>query len=193
MKSDLLELIGKAQKSRTERFRYHLPVFLVCLVLSVFIWSLVRLSKDYYYTLEYHLIFTQPPSNLHLRSVSDSVVNLRLRIQGYDFFSEEFIFKKYREHEVSLRYAKIRSGGEGVTGFLLTNRIGKEIVTQTSFPSDVYYMTPDTIFLEFDKVSRKNPSRTEPQRIKPVVDSSLRKSDSAAARKGRPSFPGKRS
>ena len=66
MKSDFLEFIGNARQRRSEKFRNQLYIFLVCLVLSVFIWALVRLSKDYYYSIEYSLNYTQIPGNLKL-------------------------------------------------------------------------------------------------------------------------------
>ena len=151
MKSDFLEFIGNARQRRSDKFRNQLYIFLVCLVLSIFIWALVRLSKEYYYSVEYHLIYTQVPANLRLVSATDSIINLRIKIQGFDFFSEQFIIKQYREFDVSLRNVKIRYLGEHTLGYVLTNRIGKEIISQTSFPSDVYFVSPDTLFFEFEK------------------------------------------
>ena len=71
MKSDFLEFIGNARQRRSEKLRNQLPVFIVCLVLSVLIWALVRLSKDYYYSVEYRLNWTQVPGNLKLAGYSD--------------------------------------------------------------------------------------------------------------------------
>lgn len=155
MKSDFLEFIGNARQRRTEKFRNQLYIFLICLLLSVFIWALVRLSKEYYFSVEYHLNYTQTPSNLRMVSTSDSTINLRIKIQGFEFFSEQFIIRKYREYEVSLRNVRLRYLGEHTLGYLLTNRIGKEIITQTNFPSDVYFVSPDTLFFEFEKQATK--------------------------------------
>lgn len=151
MKSIFLEFIGNARQRRTERFRNQLYIFLICLLLSIFIWALVRLSKDYYYSIEYHLNYTQVPSNLRMVATSDSTINLRIKIQGFEFFSEQFIIKQYREYEVSLRNVRLRYLGEHTLGYLLTNRIGKEIISQTNFPSEVYFVSPDTLFFEFEK------------------------------------------
>jgi hypothetical protein len=151
MKSDFLEFIGNARQRRSAKFRNQLYIFLVCLVLAIFLWALVRLSKDYYYSVEYHLVYTQVPSHLRMMSCSDSTINLRIKIQGFDFFSEQFILKQYREHEVSLRNVRLRYLGEHTMGYLLTSRIGKEIISQTNFPSEVYFVSPDTLFFEFRK------------------------------------------
>jgi hypothetical protein len=184
MKSDLLEFIGNARQRRSDKFRHQFYVFLVCLVLSIFIWALVRLSKDYYYSVEYHLKYTRVPSNLRMVSSSDSTIYLQIKIQGFDFFSEQFIIRQYREHEVSLRNVRLRYLGEHTLGYLLTNRIGKEILSQTNFPSEVYFVTPDTLFFEFEKqTSRKSSSNGSTDEVRMEFagrDTVFRRSDSMA-------------
>ncbi len=159
MKSDFIEFIGSARQRRSEKFRNQLYIFLVCLVLAIFIWALVRLSKDYYHSIEYHLVYTQVPSNLRMVACSDSTVNLRIKIQGFEFFSEQFIIKQYREYEVSLRKVRLRYLGEHTLGYMLTSRIGKEIILQTNFPSEVYFVSPDTLFFEFEKQGSRKPTQ----------------------------------
>lgn len=161
MKSDFLEFIGNARQRRSEKFRNQLSIFIVCLVLSVLIWALVRLSKDYYYAIEYRLNYTQIPGNLKLDGFSDSTLNFRIKLQGFEFFSEQFLLKQDRQFDVSLRNVRLKYSGEHILGYLLTNRLGKEIITQTNFPSDVYFVSPDTLFFEFGKKSIKRlPSHT---------------------------------
>ncbi len=182
MKSDFLEFIGNARQRRSEKFRNQLYIFIVCLVLSVFIWALVRLSKDYYYSIEYSLVYSQVPGNLRLTSSSDSTLNLKIKVQGFEFFSEQFLLKQSREYDVSLRNVRLRYNGDHVWGYLLTNRLGKEIISQANFPSDVYFVSPDTLFFEFEKDNiKKVPARTVPAYIKSPTDrrdSLLHRSDS---------------
>ncbi|MEI7499450.1 MAG: hypothetical protein WCK84_03280 [Bacteroidota bacterium] len=151
MRSDFFEFIGNARQRRSEKFRNQLSVFIVCLVLSVLIWALVRLSKDYYYSIEYRLNYNQVPGNLKLLGCSDSTLNLRIKLQGFEFFSEQFITHQDREFETSLRNVRLRYNDDHIDGYLLTNRIGKEIISQTNFPSEVYFVSPDTLFFEFEK------------------------------------------
>ncbi|MCX6266990.1 MAG: hypothetical protein NTW16_06480 [Bacteroidetes bacterium] len=181
MKSDFLEFIGNARQRRSEKFRHQLYIFLICLVLAVFIWALVRLSKDYYYSIEYHLTYTQIPANLRILSSSDSTIYLRIKIQGFEFFSEQFIIRQYREYEVSLRNVRLRYLGEHTLGYLLTNRIGKEIISQTNFPSEVYFVSPDTLFFEFGKSVRRPSPGAAADAIRMEVsgrDTILRRTDS---------------
>jgi len=186
MKSDFLEFIGNARQQRSEKFRHQFSVFLICLLLSVFIWALVRLSKDYFYSVEYHMVFTQLPGNLRMISQSDSTLNLKIKIQGFEFFSEQFIIKQYREVDVSLRNLRFKSFGEHTVGYLLTNRIGKEIISQTNFPSDVYFVSPDTLFFEFEKLPYKkvirNSDQNQPLQEHSEGDSSKFRHDSLTIR-----------
>ena len=171
MKSDFFEFIGSARQRRSDKFRNQLYIFLVCLVLSVFIWALVRLSKDYYYSIEYSLNYTQIPGSLKLTGTSDSTLNLKIKVQGFEFFSEQFIIKQDREFDVSLRNVRLRNNGDHLWGYLLTNRIGKEIISQSNFPSDVYFVSPDTLFFEFEKQSLKHiPSHAAADFIKIQID-----------------------
>ena len=155
MKSDFLEFIGNARQRRSEKFRNQFYIFLVCLVLSVFIWALVRLSKDYYYSVEYSLNYTQVPGHLRLTGRSDSTITLKIKVQGFEFFSEQFLIRQDRSFDVSLRNVRLRYSEDRISGYLLTNRIGKEIISQSSFPSDVFFVSPDTLFFEFDKQAIK--------------------------------------
>ncbi|MEI6682024.1 MAG: hypothetical protein WCO44_05325 [Bacteroidota bacterium] len=171
MKSDFLEFIGNARQRRSEKFRNQLYIFIVCLVLSVFIWALVRLSQDYYYSIEYNLHYTQVPGNLKLTSTSDSTLNLKIRVQGFEFFSEQFLIRQDREYDVSLRNVRLRYNGDHVWGYLVTNQVGKEIISQSNFPSDVYFVSPDTLFFEFEKQTiRKIPVRIAPELVKVQSD-----------------------
>ena len=163
MKSDFLEFIGNARKRRSEKFRIQLSVFLVCLVLSIFIWALVRLSKDYYFSFFYSLNYTEVPGGFRLTGASDSVLTLKIKVQGFEFFSEHFLTKQDRSFEVSLRNVHVRYTGDHVWGYLLTTRLGKEVISQSNFPGDSYFVSPDTLFFEFEKqtISRV-PSRAAP-------------------------------
>ncbi len=153
-------MIGNARQRRSDKFRNQLSVFIICLVLSAFIWALVRLSKDYYYTVEYRLEYTQVPSHLKFTGCSDTTLRLRFRIQGFEFFSEHLLAPQERTIEVSLRNMKMRYDGDRARGYMLTGSIGKEIISQTSFPTDVYFVTPDTLFFEFERLNlRRIPAR----------------------------------
>ena len=171
MQSDFIEFIGNARRRRSEKFRNQLYILLVCLVLSVFFWVLVRLSKEYYYTVHYNLIFTEVPGNLRIVAVSDTTLSVKIKVQGFDLFSEKFLVNRERDFEVSLHNVRLRYNGDEIRGYLLANRIGREIVSQSNFPSDLYFVSPDTLFFGFEKLSvRRVPSR-QAEMLKSHTDS----------------------
>lgn len=185
MKPELFELIGNARQRRPEKIRKQLYVFLVCLFISFFFWSLVRLSKDYYYSVYYHLNYTSLPANLKMSGYSDSTLHLRIRIQGFEFFSEEFLVKQRREFDVNMQNVRVIYQGETIRGYLLTNRLGREIIAQSGFPSDGYFVSPDTLFFEFIKTGIKRmPQRNQPAMVRISIDGRdtlIRRTDTAPA------------
>ena len=151
MEPEFIEFIRNARKRKVEKFRTQLSVFLICMSISIFLWILVHLSKDYFYTAEYHLNYKQLPWNLKMVSCSDTTLILTIRLQGYEFFSQQFFRRRKRECDVSLRGLKMKIGEDQVTGFLLTRGIAKNIAEQTNYPLEVYSTSPDTIYFTFDK------------------------------------------
>jgi len=151
VKPKFLEFIGEARQRKDEKFRTQLSIFIVCLVISFFLWALVRLSKEYYYTLNYHLNYTQVPWNYKLVNSSDSILTFRIRLQGFDFFSEEVLLRKRRSYDISLRNIKVKYHDGNYYGVLLTETLGREIISETNFTSELYSVKPDTIFLEFQR------------------------------------------
>ncbi|MGA2823766.1 MAG: hypothetical protein ABSE72_09610, partial [Bacteroidales bacterium] len=119
-------------------------MFLICLIISIFLWILVHLSKEYFYTAEYRLNYTQIPWNMKMVSCSDSMLILTIRLQGYEFFSEQFFRRRKRECDVSLRGMKVKIGEDQVNGYLLTRGIARNIAEQTTYPLEIFSTTPDT-------------------------------------------------
>jgi hypothetical protein len=155
LEPEFIEIIRNARKRKVDRFRKQLSVLLVCLIISIFLWILVHLSKEYFYTAEYHLNYTQVPWNMKMVSCSDSMLYLTIRLQGYEFFSEQFFRKKNREFDVSLRGVKLKMGEDQVNGYLLTRGIARIIAEQSTYPLEIFTTSPDTIFFTFEKKSIK--------------------------------------
>ena len=152
MKPDFLDLIQNARKKRVEKFRTQLTIFLICLFISMFLWLLVKLSKDYYYTIGYRLTFTQIPGNLRLIRYSDNTLILKMKVQGFDLFSERYIIPHDQIADVPLNGIKVKPDGHFLTGYLLTQMIGKDIANQTNINHEVVSTFPDTLFFNFERI-----------------------------------------
>ncbi len=162
MKSDLFEFIGQARRPRSAKFRVQISIFLICLALSFLLWLLVKLSKDYYYAVPFRIHFKEVPDPYMLKAKSDSTLVLRIKLQGFDLFSEHFLTVQERSFDLSLKHLRINPSGEVYRGFLPTAHIGREIISQSNFPNELFYVTPDTLFFVFEK---------EPEPPGPVIPS----------------------
>jgi len=151
LKSDFIDFISNARKRRGDKFRNQLSIFIICLILSAFFWSLVKLSKDYYYTADYRLNYSHIPGNYRLSNYSDSILSLKIKVQGFDFFTERFFRNSDRQYEVSLQNVRVRYKDSRIYGYMLTSPIGKDIAAQANFPSEVHFISPDTIFFQFER------------------------------------------
>ncbi len=155
MKPEFIDFIENARRPKGQRFRNQLYVFLVCLGISIFIWSLVRLSKDYIYTVNYHVRYINIPSNLRLIGTSDTIVRLNIKVQGFDFFSDQYFKRKNQLFDVSLKNVKIISRDTYLIGYLLTSHIGRDIANQSSYLLEIYSVSPDTLFFKFERKNLK--------------------------------------
>ncbi len=140
-------------------------MFIVCLFISIFIWILVRLSKDYIYTVDYHLTYTHVPDGHRLTGASDTVVKVNLKLQGFDFFSEQYFRNKRRFHEVNLRNARLKYYDNHLAAYLLSMALSREISAGNNYPMEIYSISPDTLFFSFE---RKIPKRTPLTKINPL-------------------------
>ena len=176
MKSGFIELIGKARNNRGEKFRHQLYLFAVCLLISVFIWSLVRLSREYYYTINYRIHYSSLPSNLRMTGFSDSILMVSIKLQGFDYFTEEFIHPENPRYTVSLKKIKVHSEDGLISGYLPTVDLGRDIRDRMNFQSEVCMVFPDTLYFDLERVIPKNIQRiaTRPATLMEHKNDSLR-------------------
>jgi hypothetical protein len=151
LKPDLIELIDNARKKSVGKLRTQLLIFLICLFISTFLWLLVRLSKDYYYTIGYRLRFTQVPENLRLVRSSDNTLILKMKVQGFDLFSERYIIPYDQVADIPLKGVKLKQDGRFLTGWMLTQAIGKEIFIPPNVSHELVSIFPDTLYFKFER------------------------------------------
>ena len=113
-------------------------------------------------------------------SSSDSILILTIRLQGYEFFSEQFFRRKKRECNVSLQGMKMKIGESQVNGYLLTRDIARNIAEQTTYPLEIFSTAPDTVFFTFDKRALKRMPVSRPTTLTAIhpADSVLNPPDS---------------
>jgi hypothetical protein len=154
VKPGFIDFLENARSRKSQKFRNQLYIFLICLIVSVFIWILVRLSKEYFYSVDYRLTYKNVPGGYRLFSVSDSILTFNLKAQGYEFFSERLFRTEDQHFEVNLANVKIKPAGIRYKGYLLTGTLGFEIISQTRYKNRFLEVSPDTLFFTFEH-SRK--------------------------------------
>ncbi|HSN49705.1 MAG TPA: hypothetical protein VLR52_00640 [Bacteroidales bacterium] len=151
MKSDLIEFLENARKRKVGKLKHKLSVFLICLGISLFLWFLVRLSKDYPNTIPYQLKYTDIPYGFRLTGYSDSTLYMNLRMQGYEYFSEKYFKPQSRLLQIDLHRIRTRPSEDNIRGYLLTKSLVKSIAEQTGYPTENFSVYPDTLYFTFER------------------------------------------
>jgi len=112
--------------------------------------------------------YTHVPWNMKLVSSSDSILVLTIRMQGYEFFSEQFFRHRKRDCDVTLRGLKVKYSDNEAYGYLLTKRIARTIAEQTSYPLEIISTTPDTIFFTFERKTLKRMVPVKPGNLNAI-------------------------
>ena len=152
MKPEFIELIGNARRRQGLKFRNRLSVFLVCLFISILLWMTVKLSAEYYYSIDYHIRVTGVPKNYTLVQLSDSILTVHMKLQGYDYVTDLLFESGSLSYNLDISTLKVRWKNETYQGFLLTNYLGHEITVASPFQKHLVSTTPDTLYFTFDRV-----------------------------------------
>ena len=152
LKNLMLRLVG----TRDSSFNRRLSVFLVCTVLSAFLWGMLRLSKEYEETINLPLTFRITPGKQSLLSVSDSVITIKAGLKGLRILSMRH-FETEKAYELDLRNLKLKAKGDGTYyGYLPVELASSALSDHLSIKTVGEIVNPDTLFFIFEKtVGRK--------------------------------------
>ena len=145
MKFDFNEFIDKARKPKNEKFRNQLYVFLICFGISVSLWFLINLSKEYYSSIDYPIIYTNVPNNILLTNKVDSVLYLRIKSKGFNLISIKY-FKRHKPVKINLGSLKLKKNGKTYRTRILTSKIAKKIAIQLNLSDKLISVSPDSLF-----------------------------------------------
>jgi len=130
-------------------------VFLVCLVISIFLWFLIKLSKEYELNIEIPVKLQNLPRDQILISKSDSTINVRVKDNGFDLIgtdlfgiSTPIIIDVRKLHKRSLRHGKTKA-------YILTSSFDDLLQQQFNSASSISHIKPDSIVLIFENEAHK--------------------------------------
>jgi len=118
-------------------------------------------------------------SSLRLVYFSDSVINVTIKVQGFEFFSEHFLRSRHRDVDISLKGIKVKADDDRFIGYVLTRNISSTIIAESETPLDIYSTSPDTLVFTFEKKNLKKFPTIKSSMI--TISSSKNKHDSSNA------------
>ncbi len=132
-------------------FRGNTTAKILFLLLSVFLWFLIKLSKTGYTTeFSFPVEYVNMPSDKRLNKKPIKSVKVKVRSHGYDLL--KYKLRSFRPVEVDLTNTVKYEGGRY---FWETNRGANPINSEFDEDTEVLSINPDTIFFDFNAIKSK--------------------------------------
>ena len=154
MKFRLSEWIKKIRDSGNINTREQFYVFLICLLISIFIWFLIVLSKDTYTTIDYSIVFENSPENLVLVNNPDSILSIRISSGGLELFTLKYLTRKY-PIRIDLNKLELAKEENNYTSIFSTSKISRDIIGKLSISQEYVSISPANIYFRFEILSGK--------------------------------------
>ena len=136
------------------KLRNRLSVFLICTIISVIMWGMIKLSREYQIPVRFSVVPENLPGGKVMTANPDSVISITLKAKGLELYSRIF---STRSNTVTLSLDNIRLKREGdqYTGFLRTSGMLKAIEEQLPGGFEITAVEPDTLHFVFERSVRK--------------------------------------
>lgn len=154
MKFSLSERIKKIRDPGNINTRQQLYIFLICLLISIFIWFLIVLSKESYTTIDYPIVFENSPENLVLVNQPDSILSFRVSSGGFELFTLKYLT---RQHPIMIDLNKLDLVQEGnnYSSTYSTSKISRDIIGKLNISQEYVSISPTNIYFRFEALYGK--------------------------------------
>ncbi|HKK09350.1 MAG TPA: hypothetical protein VJ939_00870 [Bacteroidales bacterium] len=151
-------LLKKSVKNlKDPEARNHLYVFFVCLLISVFIWLSIKLSKDYQATVFHPVKYVSVPDDKLLTNNPPAEIALKVKGKGTELLSLQFN-RPEESIRIDLSEAQLKEKDDGYYVELPTVWFLSQVARQSKYYNNLVDIQPDTLFLEFEDLKfRKVP------------------------------------
>ncbi len=154
LESNFSRLLKGSDSPGERKIRNEVYVFVICLVISVFIWFLIAISKEVYTALEYPVKFVHPPADMVLVNSPDSVLTFRISSGGFEMLTLRYLTPK-KPIEIDLRNMSLEQQDGYFTGVFNTSRLSADIRKQYRFSEELVSISPENIYFRFENLSGK--------------------------------------
>lgn len=126
--------------------------FLFCVLISIFFWLMMSLSKEYDITVSYPVEYVNAPKDRVISNDLPSEINIEIHAKGFYLLANKF--KKAQTVYIDLK----TSHPTGIKNyyFLLTNARLSKVMEQFSSRIRLLRISPDTIYLNYNKKVTKH-------------------------------------
>ncbi len=129
-------------------------VFFVCLLISIFIWFLIALSKESYTSLDYPVEFINVPPDMALVNQPDSVLTFRISSGGFELFTLRYLSPR-NPITIDLGNVSMEKQDGFYTGTYNTARLSSRISKQYRFAEELISIAPENLYFRFEPLTGK--------------------------------------
>jgi YbbR domain-containing protein len=122
--------------------------FLICLLISVFFWSLMTLAKEYSITVRFPVDYVNLPTDKVVSNNLPETVDIEIRAKGFNLLAYKF---RQRHETIAIDINDAKPLNNKNVYFLLSNSRTDKITSQFSNDIHVLRINPDTMFINFNK------------------------------------------
>jgi len=155
MKKSLLSIFKSADSNVPVKLNKKLITFFMCILLAMFFWLLMNLSKDYTITVSFPARYTHLPQDKVLANSLPEHIDMEITSRGFNLLFYK-LKNKVEDVTIDLKDAKPLISKNHY--YLLTNSRLDKIKAQISSSMRIVRVLPDTIFLNYNKkISKRVP------------------------------------
>jgi hypothetical protein len=154
VKEILHAIIVRVRKPMDGKLRNRLSVFLICIVISVIMWGMIKLSREYQIPVRFRVVPENLPKGKVMIANPDSVISITMKAKGLELYSRIFSTRSNMV-TISLENLRMKQEGDQYTGFLRTSKMLKSIAQQLPGGFEMSAVEPDTLHFVFEKSFRK--------------------------------------
>lgn len=153
MNKKLTEWIEKARNPRDKSFRNSLYIFLICLIISLLIWFLIKMSDEYIAEVNVPVSYQNAPENKLLSKAGDHL-SVRIRAKGVDAFSAKYLSSQ-SPLVINLAQAELKKSRYFDRYYILTEQFRNQFTSRFDFAHTLLGLYPDTLYLNFEDIISK--------------------------------------
>ncbi len=158
MKKSLLSIFKSADSNVPVKLNKKLITFFMCILLAMFFWLLMNLSKDYTITVSFPARYTHLPQDKVLANRLPEHIDMEITARGFNLL---FYKLKNNVNEVAIDLKDAKPLISKNHYYLLTNSRLDKIKAQISSTIRIVRILPDTIFLNYNKkISKRVPVKS---------------------------------